>query len=99
VELPGGLVGTVAKSQRCPASDAHQQIWDAWTRGGGEVLGLLRALCPSVSSLEKAARMLYPSRADKPLRDDLIEAMTTSTVTRRFGVWPTAQEQQEGDAA
>jgi hypothetical protein len=88
VELDTFLVGTVAREQRCSASSAPADLWGAWQASRGEALGLLQALDPSVSSMERAVRRLYPNRGDKPMREDLMESLTSTEITRRFGVWP-----------
>ncbi len=99
VPVPGGVVGYIAKNVREPAEDATRGLAHAWFQPEnpttwdaqhGDVLGLLSALRPGVSSLENAAKVLHPfNRGDaawKQRREDLVDRLLTTRTITRFGI-------------
>lgn len=90
--IPGGVVGTVGRRQRCATVDAPGVLWEAWQAQRGDALGLLYRLGLGVKAIESVAKYLYPERGDKPLREDLVDQCTGVEIARRFGVWPNKED-------
>lgn len=96
VTVEGGSVGYHAKEQRALVPNAVDMLaaeWhgiapgdmNEWRAENGAWLGLLNALSPGAGNVEKAARAIY-GRGQKAERDDLLERLLTTVLTRRFGI-------------
>lgn len=111
IEIDRGVVGWLPKDQREAAADAWRAIahhWfkvtpeqaATWDAENGELLGLLRALEPGVSSITSLAQALAPfDRGDKSWKERrgaLLEELITTSTAPRFGVF--RQSKQERSA-
>lgn len=98
IDIEGGTVGFVAKPKRATVDAAPTTLalaWFAppapgtWLAENGATVGLLRALDPSVTALERVAKALHPSGRDKSAmqaRRDLVAACTTTLHAAEFGI-------------
>lgn len=111
IEIDRGVVGWLPKDQREAATDAWRVIAHRWFRvtpeqaatwdaENGELLGLLRALDPGVTSITSLAQALAPfDRGDKSWKERrgaLLEELITTSTTPAFGVF--RQPKQERSA-
>ena len=87
IPVPGGVVGFIGKERRQAREDAHVTLSEAWPGADSEsVRGLLRAMNPSVMSVEKVAKALHPTRQQKGEREALIASALQSVIVPQFGV-------------
>lgn len=95
IAVDGGVVGHVEKEGRSPISDVHRALWKVWTGAHGAALdestaalalGLLKALEPGVTSIEKVIRVL--AGKDKTEKELLAGRLFRPKLTPTFGVYP-----------
>jgi hypothetical protein len=97
LQIDGGVVGYVERTERQAADDAHRDLCHAWYGVGpdwdtdnGATLGLVKALSPGVGSISNAAKVLHPFTRNDPTwkdkRDGLVSLCTTQHIVSRFGV-------------
>lgn len=95
IKIHGGIVGYSVKEKREAIPDAHSELWDRWEFGGGDALGLLKALGLTTGNIAKAARVLHYDRKEKQDREKLIEELTQPVNAREFGVTAVGTEEPE----
>lgn len=96
IEIPNGVVGTIAKQQRALTDEGPMKLADEWAlQAGGDaetvepwLRGFARAADLGVTNAEKVCRKLFPGRSDKAERDRFLAEITEQRIERRFGVWP-----------
>jgi hypothetical protein len=102
IEIDRGVVGWLPKDERVPRDEAWRAIahrWfqvsedqaGVWDAEHGEVLGLLRALDPGVTSITSLAQALAPfdrgDKAWKERRGALMDELITTSTAPKFGVF------------
>ena len=95
IETPTGTVGFFPKEQRAPLPDAGQELLEAWTSdvdldsgSRSSLRGLMLAAEPSVGTIEKIAKKLYPGRGREEMaeRREFVASLVTTTTVRRFEI-------------
>ena len=85
IDTGDGVVGFIDKTRKVATEDAPDRLWARWKSAGGGVVGLLAAMKPGSSSLEKAARKLY-GRGSMDERKEFIDELIAHEPYASFGV-------------
>ena len=96
IEITGGTVGYSRRPRRVPKADFLDRLMPAWFGVADddasvpltEVRGLIKAIDPGATAIEKIWKALLPERPDVPARKEAIEDMLEPKSNRQFGVWP-----------
>ena len=86
IDGTGGTVGWIASPKRSLSETASAELVEAWEAIGGESRGLVKALQPSVTSAEKVAKILFPDRKQKSVRDDFVSSLVVTEMQKKFGI-------------
>ena len=82
----GGMIGYQATKGRQPDLDELAgQVAALWT--SGDIAGLIRALKPGVTAVDKLAKVMYPGREGKLERDDFLELCVKPKLGSKFTTW------------
>ena len=82
----GGMIGYQATVGReVDLGELAGQVSALWT--SGDIAGLVRALKPGVTAVDKLAKALYPGRDGKLERDDFCEAVFAEKRGSKFTTW------------
>lgn len=92
VPIPGGVVGTVAKTRQVLAPEGYATLAERWTETGGEIRGFGKALGLTDSNARSMAKTLYFDRSAKADREALLAEVLTEETVREFGIWPVQTE-------
>ena len=94
IETGDGLVGFIDKVRKIAASDAPDRLWATWKGAGGDVVGLLTAMKPGSSNLERAAKKLY-GRGAIDERKEFIGELIDQQPYASFGVQRVKEETEK----
>lgn len=90
VAIQGGTVGYHPASRRSRTEETAGRLCDAWGVTDSRSRGLVAAIDPSVTAVERVARLLHPGRGGDPTwREDraaLVEACVDAYLAPVFGV-------------